>query len=40
VAETEVETKLQNAIRFVLLNKMSDDLSEDETKIIEEALSV
>ena len=40
VAETEEETKLQNAVRFVLLNKMSDDLSEDETKIIKEALSV
>jgi hypothetical protein len=40
VAETEEETKLQNAVRFVLLNKMGDDLTEDETKIIEEALSV
>lgn len=40
VAETEEETRLQNAIRFVLLNKLGDDLSEDETKIIKEALSV
>lgn len=40
VAETEDETKLQNAVRFVLFNKMSDDLTEDETKVIKEALSV
>ena len=29
VAETEEETRLQNAVRFVLLNKMSDDLSDE-----------
>ncbi|MEK0324849.1 MAG: Rad52/Rad22 family DNA repair protein [Nitrosopumilus sp.] len=40
VAETEEETRLQNAVRFVLLNKMGDDLSDEETKTIKESLSV
>ena len=40
VGETEEETKLQNAVRFVLLQKMGDKLTDDETKIIKEALSI
>ncbi len=40
VGETDEETKLQNAVRFVLLQKMGDKLSDDETKTIKEALSI
>ncbi|KKL20085.1 hypothetical protein LCGC14_2459010, partial [marine sediment metagenome] len=40
VGETEEETKLQNAVRFVLLQKMGDKLSDDETESIKEYLSI